>query len=110
MTCGDLTEVAASSAEQMAKKLERWMSYLRGSVGWKKNCRNQLSAMIHKMGRLPTLFITWSAADMQWMKLQSLLHQMATGEILEDVDDEGRVRRVIDDPGTCSLYFDKVMH
>lgn len=109
LTCEELSQLADGPAEALGRKLERYVSYLRGSVGWKRQRRSELQALIDAVGRLPTFFVTFSAADLQWKKLQELLEEMSSGNVVDSVNDAGRATRVINDPGTCALYFEQVM-
>lgn len=57
-------------------KLSRYVSNITGSAAYRHNVREDLKAIIDNKG-VPTIFFTFSAADMHWPELYSLFKTQA---------------------------------
>ena len=105
MTLDELQELLRAGDTAISKRLFHFGAQLRGTPAWKRARRGELLDMMEEHG-LPHFFMTWSAADVQWKHLQENL-MAAEGDAAEEVDDDGRNRRVNDNPALVDEFFVK---
>ena len=74
LTIEQLREMASgNSSSVFMSKLSRYVSNITGSSAYWHKVREELKAIIEHKG-VPTIFFTFSSADMHWPELHSLLH------------------------------------
>ena len=72
LTVEDLRDMIDSDGEVFSSRVLHYSTSLRGTRQYWFKQRNQLIAMVNTLG-LPTVFITHSAADLQWPELAQLI-------------------------------------
>ena len=105
MSLDELQELLRAGDSAISKRLFHFGAGLRGTPSWKGARRGELLDMMDTLG-LPHFFMTWSAADTQWNRLQALLMD-AAGEESAEVNDAGRNRRVNEHPALVNAWFVK---
>ena len=100
-TVEELKDLIRQENTEILNSLQRFCANIRGTQGWKYSRRRDLLRMIENVG-VPQFFLTISAADNQWEKLQSLLSQY-------DGRGKSPCENVINNPGFCTTYFDLLL-
>ena len=102
LTIEQLREMASgNSSSVFMSKLSRYVSNITGSSAYWHKVREELKAIIEHKG-VPTIFFTFSSADMHWPELHSLLHHNTINLTSED-----RRQAVINNPHIVDWFFTK---
>ena len=104
MTLDELRDLLQSGDTATCNRLFHFGSQLRGTAAWKRARRAELLDMMDAKG-LPHFFLTWSSADVQWNLLQCTLQQSEGMAPEQEVDDNGRNRRVNNNPALVTEWF-----
>lgn len=72
LTVEELKDIVGSEGEAFSSRVLRYAGSLRGTSSYWFKQRSRLIAMVDTLG-LPTVFLTHSAADLQWPKLARLI-------------------------------------
>ncbi|CAA9997342.1 unnamed protein product, partial [Nesidiocoris tenuis] len=89
----------------------RFLKQIRGSPAFWEDKKKAVLAMIRQLGK-PTIFFTFSAAELHCPELLSILYKMKFGKEISireatDLDDFTKTKLVRDDPVTCVRYFEQ---
>jgi hypothetical protein len=98
LTVDELRDIVGSEGEAFSNRVLRYAGSLRGTNSYWFKQRSRLIAMVDTLG-LPTVFLTHSAADLQWPELARL--------ICPD-DPNSRSKRhdaLVDNPAIADLFF-----
>ncbi|CAB4040246.1 Hypothetical predicted protein, partial [Paramuricea clavata] len=104
LTIDELREMAASNnANLFLSKVSRYVGNIAGTNAYWNRVREELKAIITSVGA-PTLFFTFSSADMHWPELHALFN---TGTNFETGNSASEVRRqnVINNPHVVDWFF-----
>ena len=104
LTIDELREMAASNnANLFMSKVSRYVGNISGPSSYWNRVREELKAIITNVGA-PTLFFTFSSADMHWPELHDLFKadtNCETGNSTSDV----RRQNVINNPHVVDWFF-----
>ena len=104
LTIDELREMAASnSANVFLSKISRYVGNIAGSNAYWNRVRDELKAIITSVGA-PTLFFTFSSADMHWPELHALFNATTDCEIANS-SSEVRRQNVIKNPHVVDWFF-----
>ena len=104
LTIDELHEMAASdNANVFMSKVSRYVSNIAGTNAYWNRVREELKAIITNVGR-PTLFFTFSSADMHWPELHALLQADTNSELGNSTSDVRR-QSVINNPHIVDWFF-----
>ncbi|XP_020897308.2 uncharacterized protein LOC110236158 [Exaiptasia diaphana] len=102
LTIDELREMANNNTSSgFMSKLSRYIGNVTGSAAYWHRVREDLKAIIDSKG-VPTIFFTFSAADMHWPELHSLFHST-----LSDLNNNDRRQAIIDNPHIVDWMFTK---
>ena len=102
LSIDELREMAASNnANVFMSKVSRYVGNIAGTNAYWNKVREELKAIITSVGA-PTLFFTFSSADMHWPELHALFK--ADGDIA-DSSSEVRRQNVINNPHVVDWFF-----
>ena len=95
--------VANDSANVFLSKVSRYVSNIAGTNAYWNRVRDELKAIITSVGA-PTLFFTFSSADMHWPDLHALFN---ANSACENENSSSQVRRqnVINNPHVVDWFF-----
>ena len=100
LTLDELREMAASNNSAVfMSKLSRYVGNIAGTNAYWNKVREELKAIITNVGA-PTLFFTFSSADMHWPELHALL-----GANTDSSTSEIRRQNVINNPHIVDWFF-----
>ena len=102
LTIDELREMAASNgANVFMSKVSRYVGNIAGTNAYWNRVREELKAIITSVGA-PTLFFTFSSADMHWPELHSLFSEdTEVGNFTSEV----RRQNVINNPHIVDWFF-----
>ena len=102
LTIDELCEMAASNnANVLVSKVSRYVGNIAGTNAYWNRVREELKAIITSVGA-PTLFFTFSSADMHWPELHALFKADTDNELgTSDV----RRQNVINNPHVVDWFF-----
>ncbi|CAB3984730.1 Hypothetical predicted protein [Paramuricea clavata] len=104
LTIDELREMAASnSANVFMSKVSRYVGNIAGTNAYWNRVREELKAIITSVGA-PTLFFTFSSADMHWPELHALFKADTDNE-LGNSTSEVRRQNVINNPHVVDWFF-----
>ncbi|XP_046856025.1 uncharacterized protein LOC124449122 [Xenia sp. Carnegie-2017] len=104
LTLDELREMAASSsANVFMSKLSRYVGNIAGSNAYWNRVQEELKAIITNVGS-PTLFFTFSSADMHWPELHALFNANVDCESSHTTN-ETRRQNVIKNPHLVDWFF-----
>ena len=69
----------SNSANVFLSKISRYVGNIAGTNAYWNRVRDEIKAIITRVGA-PTLFFTFSSADMHWPKLHALFNPSSDGE------------------------------
>jgi hypothetical protein len=102
LTIDELRDMAdANNSSTFMSKLSRYVSNITGSPSYWFKIREHLKAII-TYKEAPTIFFTFSAADMYWPELHSLFQLHS-----QDLSSTEKRKNVIDNPHIVDWYFTK---
>ena len=102
LTIDELREMACSDkSSSFMSKLSRYVANITGSSAYWYKIREDLKAIILAKGA-PTIFFTFSSADLHWPELHSLFSSNVDSLSVED-----RRKNVIDNPHLVDWFFTK---
>ena len=100
LTIDELREMAGSSNQAaFMSKVSQYVSNIAGTNAYWYKVRQELKAIITNVGA-PTLFFTFSSADMHWPELHALF-----GVDLDNTTSEMRRQNVIANPHLVDWFF-----
>jgi hypothetical protein len=94
---------ASNNANVFMSKVSRYVGNIAGTNAYWNKVREELKAIITSVGA-PTLFFTFSSADMHWPELHALFK--ADGDIA-DSSSEVRRQNVINNPHVVDWFLSK---
>ena len=102
LTIEELKDMACNNSSFVfVSKLSRYVGNITGSSPYWHRVREDLKAIIeHK--HAPTIFFTFSSADMHWPELHSLFSQQPLS-----LSNEDRRQNVINNPNLVDWFFTK---
>ena len=104
LTIDELREMAASNnANVFMSKVSRYVGNIAGTNAYWNRVREELKAIITSVGA-PTLFFTFSSADMHWPELHALFNADTDNE-LGNSTSEARRQNVINNPHVVDWFF-----
>ena len=104
LTLDELREMAASNnANVFMSKVSRYVGNIAGTNAYWNRVREELKAIITSVGA-PTLFFTFSSADMHWPELHALFKADTDSEIGNFTSDLRR-QNVINNPHVVDWFF-----
>ena len=104
LTIDELREMAASNnANVFMSKVSRYVGNIAGTNAYWNRVREELKAIITSVGA-PTLFFTFSSADMHWPELHALFKADTDSE-LGNSSSEVRRQNVINNPHVVDWFF-----
>jgi hypothetical protein len=103
LTAQDITEMLELDAERLAAKVTRWGAHLRGTPQYWKARAKELEQMVRQIGP-PAIFLTLSAADLQWPDLHRHL-PAPPPNLTEALRQRHNSRSLNDNPAVASWYF-----
>ena len=104
LTIDELREMAASNnANIFMSKVSRYVGNIAGTNAYWNRVREELKAIITSVGA-PTLFFTFSSADMHWPELHALFNADTDNE-LGNSTSEVRRQNVINNPHLVDWFF-----
>ncbi|CAB4020199.1 Hypothetical predicted protein [Paramuricea clavata] len=104
LTIDELREMAASNnANVFISKVSRYVGNIAGTNAYWNKVREELKAIITSVGA-PTLFFTFSSADMHWPELHALFKADANSNINNSTSDVRR-QNVINNPHIVDWFF-----
>lgn len=102
LTIEELRDMANNNTSvSFMSKLSRYIGNITGSAAYWHKVKEDLKAIIDSKG-VPTIFFTFSAADMHWPELHSLLSNSP-----EQLTNERRRQNVINNPHIIDWFFTK---
>ena len=102
LTIEELHDMAISNSSSIfMSKLSRYLCNITGSSAYWYRVREDLKAII-SYKEAPTIFFTFSSADMHWPDLHSLFHEDSLS-----LSNEDRRQNVINNPHLVDWYFTK---
>ena len=104
LTLNELREmVASNNTSVFLSKISRYVGNIAGTNAYWNKVRDELKAIVTTVGP-PTLFFTFSFADMHWPELHALFN---ANRNCETTKSSGEVRRqnVIDNPHVVDWFF-----
>lgn len=113
-----ITKEQVMNKEYLNNCIEKNLAFLKSlpnSAYYWQTRKRDLFAMLRQLGK-PTIFLTFSANEIQWPKLLSSLHRLATGieidreHILEHLTALQKSDLINNDPVTCAINFDRLVH
>ncbi|CAB4012052.1 Hypothetical predicted protein [Paramuricea clavata] len=109
LTIDELRKMAASNnASVFMSKVSRYVGNIAGTNAYWNRVREELKAIITSVGA-PTLFFTFSSADMHWPELHALFKSGTDNELGNSTSDVEVVSichgtaKLNNDPGLCQL-------
>ncbi|CAB3993337.1 Hypothetical predicted protein [Paramuricea clavata] len=104
LTIDELREMAASNnANVFMSKVSRYVGNIAGTNAYWNRVREELKAIITSVGA-PTLFFTFSSADMHWPELHALFKADTDNELGNSTSDVRR-QNVINNPHVVDWFF-----
>ena len=104
LTIDELREMAASNnANVFMSKVSRYVGNIAGTNAYWNRVREELKAIITSVGA-PTLFFTFSSADMHWPELHALFKADTDSE-LGNSNSDVRRQNVINNPHVVDWFF-----
>ena len=104
LTIDELREMAASNnANVFMFKVSRYVGNIAGTNAYWNRVREELKAIITSVGP-PTLFFTFSSADMHWPELHDLFKADTDSELGNSTSDDRR-KNVINNPHVVDWFF-----
>ena len=104
LTIDELCEMAASNnANVFMSKVSRYVGNIAGTNAYWNRVREELKAIITSVGA-PTLFFTFSSADMHWPELHALFKADTDSE-LGNSTSEVRRQNVLNNPHVVDWFF-----
>ena len=104
LTIDELREMAASNnANVFMSKVSRYVGNIAGTNAYWNRVREELKAIITSVGA-PTLFFTFSSADMHWPELHALFKADTDSELGNSSSDVRR-QNVINNPHVVDWFF-----
>ncbi|CAB4002039.1 Hypothetical predicted protein [Paramuricea clavata] len=104
LTIEELREMAASNnANVFMSKVSRYVGNIAGTNAYWNRVREELKAIITSVGA-PTLFFTFSSADMHWPELHALFKADTDNELGDSTSDVRR-QNVINNPHVVDWFF-----
>ena len=104
LTIDELREMAANNnANAFMSKVSRYVGNIAGTNAYWTRVREELKAIITSVGA-PTLFFTFSSADMHWPELHALF-KADTDIELGNSTSEVRLQNVINNPHVVDWFF-----
>ena len=104
LTIDELREMAASNnANVFMSKVSRYVGNIAGTNAYWNRVREELKAIITSVGA-PTLFFTFSSADMHWPELHALFKADTDSEMGNSTS-EVRRQNVINNPHVVDWFF-----
>ena len=102
LTIDQLREMASNNnCTVFMKKLSRYVGNITGSNAYWRKKRDKLKSIITTKGA-PTIFFTFSSADMHWPELHSLFSNKS-----DNCTNEERRQNVIDNPHIVDWFFNQ---
>ena len=102
LTIDQLREMASNNSSTVfMKKLSRYVGNITGSNAYWHKKRDELKSIITTKGA-PTIFFTFSSADMHWPELHSLFSNKS-----DNCTNEERRQNVIDNPHIVDWFFNQ---
>lgn len=106
--------------ERLLDTNQAFLKTIPNSVQYWAGRKRDLFAMIRQLGT-PTAFLTVSANEINWPDLLRILHRLSedsgTGghelgrdEVFNRLNRDQRIHLVSEDPVTCAIYFNKLVH
>ncbi|CAB4011401.1 ATP-dependent DNA helicase PIF1 [Paramuricea clavata] len=102
LTIDELREMAANNNAN-ASKVSRYVGNIAGTNAYWTRVREELKAIITSVGA-PTLFFTFSSADMHWPELHALFKADTDNELGNSTSEERR-QNVINNPHVVDCFF-----
>ena len=100
----ELRDMAASNnANVFMSKVSRYVGNIAGINAYWNGVREELKAIITSVGA-PTLFFTFSSADMHWSELHALFKADTDSDISDSTSQERR-QNVINNPHVVDWFF-----
>ncbi len=104
LTLDELREMAAgNNANMFMSKVSRYVGNIAGTNAYWNRVREELKAIITNVGA-PTLFFTFSSADMHWPELHALFNANVDCENA-NISSEVRRQNVINNPHLVDWFF-----
>ncbi|CAB4008934.1 Hypothetical predicted protein, partial [Paramuricea clavata] len=104
LTIDELREMAASNNTNVfMSKVSRYVGNIAGTNAYWNRVREELKAIITSVGA-PTLFFTFSSADMHWPELHALFKTDTDNELGNSTSDVRR-QNVINNPHVVDWFF-----
>ena len=104
LTIDELREMAATNnTNAFISKVSRYVGNIAGTNAYWYRVREELKAIITSVGA-PTLFFTFSSADMHWPELHALF-KADTDSPLDNSSSEVRQQNVINNPHVVDWFF-----
>ncbi len=104
LTLDELREMAAgNNANMFMSKVSRYVGNIAGTNAYWNRVREELKAIITNVGA-PTLFFTFSSADMHWPELYALFNANVDCENA-NISSEVRRQNVINNPHLVDWFF-----
>ena len=104
LTIDELREMAVSNnANLFMSKVSRYVGNIAGTNAYWNRVREELKAIITSVGA-PTLFFTFSSADMHWPELHALFKAASDCETDNSTSEERR-QNVINNPHVVDWFF-----
>ena len=102
LTIDQLREMASNNSSTVfMKTLSRYVGNITGSNAYWRKKRDELKSIITTKGA-PTIFFTFSSADMHWPELHSLFSNKS-----DNCTNEERRQNVIDNPHIVDWFFNQ---
>ena len=102
LTIDQLHEMASNNSSTVfMKKLSRYVGNITGSNAYWRKKRDELKSIITTKGA-PTIFFTFSSADMYWPELHSLFSNKS-----DNCTNEERRQNIIDNPHIVDWFFNQ---
>ena len=103
LTIEDLRNMTMNNSSSFMSELSRYVANITGSNAYWYRIREDLKAII-ACKEAPTIFFTFSSADMQWPELHSLFDENSG-----DLNHEQRRKNVIDNPHLVDCFLQNVL-
>ena len=104
LTIDELREMANSgNANLFMSKVSRYVGNIASTYAYWNRVRDELKAIVANVGA-PTLFFTFSSADMHWPELHALLKTSNDSEDTINLSSEDRRQNVINNPHVVDWF------
>jgi ATP-dependent DNA helicase PIF1 len=106
LTADDIAQLLDTDRSRLAARVRKQGASLRGTGAYWVQRSKDLAQMVRQIG-LPSLFLTLSAADIQWPVLQAFMPRQPSGEEPENIRQRRCGENLNKNPALAAAWFEK---